>query len=127
MRRKKVLVVEDNEMNMELVRDLIQVTGIEVIEATEAKEGIELARSEKPDLILMDVGLPGLDGREATRILKRDPETASIPVIGLTSHAMYGDRERGLEVGMVAYVSKPINTRELVKMIKYHVGMPDDG
>ena len=107
----RVLVVEDNKANLELATDLLEVAGFEVLQAPTAEIGIDLARSQIPDLIVMDVGLPGMDGLEATRILKADAVTQSIPVLATTSHAMTGDQEKALAAGCDGYLTKPINTR----------------
>ncbi len=110
---KKILVVEDNPVNMELVTDLLEIAGYEILQASTAEEGIETARATQPDLILMDVRLPGMDGLSATSILKKADDTRHIPVIALTAQAMKGDEERALEAGCDAYLSKPIDTRAL--------------
>ncbi|MCK5586832.1 response regulator [Candidatus Bipolaricaulota bacterium] len=107
----RVLVVEDNKANLELATDLLEVAGFEVLQAPTAEIGIDLARSQIPDLIVMDVGLPGMDGLEATRILKADAVTQSIPVLATTSHAMTGDQAKALAAGCDGYLTKPINTR----------------
>jgi len=104
-----VLVVEDNPLNMQLVTDLLEVYGYQVLQAQTAEQGIEAARKEMPDLILMDIGLPGMDGLEASRILKNDKSTQKILIIALTAHAMHGDREKAMEY-CDGYISKPINT-----------------
>lgn len=113
----RVLVVEDHESNMELATDVLELAGYQVLQAFDAEEGIELAKREKPDLIVMDVGLPGMDGLEATRLLKADPATQHIPVLASTSHAMKGDRERILAAGCDAYISKPIDTRGFARIV----------
>ncbi|NOZ56290.1 MAG: response regulator [Calditrichaeota bacterium] len=115
MQGKRVLVVDDNDLNLELVTDLLEVAGFSVHSATTAEEGIQLARTTQPDLILMDVGLPGMDGLEAARILKNDPRTRGIPLVALTAHAMRGDRERALAAGCDGYITKPIDTRTFVR------------
>ncbi len=120
MKPLRVLVVDDNALNLELVTDLLEVAGFTVHSATTAEEGIQLARSLNPDVILMDVGLPGMDGLEATQILKRDPKTRDIPLLALTAHAMRGDREKALEVGCDGYITKPIDTRTFVKEVIRH-------
>lgn len=107
----RVLVVEDNKANLELATDLLEVAGFEVLQAPTAEIGIDLARSQIPDLIVMDIGLPGMDGLEATRILKADAVTQSIPVLATTSHAMTGDQAKALAAGCDGYLTKPINTR----------------
>jgi len=116
-RRKKILLVEDNPLNMELAADILEQAGHEVIEATSAEKGIQLAKSAVPDLILMDTSLPGMDGLAATRILQADPVTEKIPVVSLTAHAMSGDEQKALAAGCVGYVIKPINTRTFAESI----------
>ncbi len=117
MASEKILIVEDNPMNMELATDLLEAAGYVVIQAGTAKECIELARAEFPDLILMDIGLPGMDGLEATGVLKQDPATKDIPVIALTAHVMKGDEERALAAGCAGYITKPIDTSEFPKAV----------
>ncbi|MEO5373477.1 MAG: response regulator [Alphaproteobacteria bacterium] len=106
---KRILVVEDNPNNMYLVRVMLTHAAHAVIEATTAEEGIALARVEQPDLILMDIQLPGIDGLEATRRLRAEEATRAIPVVALTSYAMKGDREKALAAGCSGYMEKPIN------------------
>jgi len=117
MAGEKILIIEDNPMNMELATDLLEAAGYVVIQAGTAEEGIELARAEFPDLILMDVGLPGMDGLEATGNLKQDPTTKDIPVIAMTAHAMKGDEKKALAAGCAGYITKPIDTREFPKAV----------
>ena len=117
MAEHKILVVEDTPMDMQLITDLLQIKGYHIIGAASAEEGIRLAKERAPDLILIDVGLPDMGGLEATRILKGLPETRDIPVIAMTSHAMKGDRKRALTAGCSEYVTKPIDTRKLPKLI----------
>ena len=114
---KTILIVEDDTKNMTLFRDLLQVSGYSTILASGGKEGIELAKAKKPDLILMDIQMPGMDGLEATRILKADATTSNVPVIALTAYAMKGDKERILEAGCDGYLAKPINTDEFLKEV----------
>src|SRR5438128_2741992 len=111
MNRSKILIVEDNAMNMELAADLLEAAGHEVFRARAAEQGIELARSAAPDLILMDISLPGMDGLVATQRLKAEPATRAIPVLALTAHAMKGDHEKALAAGCAGYLTKPIDTR----------------
>ncbi len=117
MAGEKILIVEDNQMNMELATDLLEASGYVVIQAEAAEEGIELARVESPDLILMDISLPGMDGLQATGVLKHDPKTKDIPVIAMTAHAMKGDEEKALTAGCTGYITKPIDTREFPKAV----------
>jgi two-component system, cell cycle response regulator DivK len=117
MSDEKILVVEDNLTNMELVTDLLEASGYSVLTATTAEEGIKIAGEEAPDLILMDISLPGMDGLTATRVLKGDPITKRLPVAALTAHAMEGDEAKAIAAGCVAYITKPINTRTFSKTI----------
>ena len=117
MAGEKILIVEDNPMNMELAMDLLEASGYVVIQAVTAEEGIKLARAEFPDLILMDVGLPGMDGLKATGVLQQDPATKDIPVIAMTAHAMKGDEKKALTAGCAGYITKPIDTREFPKTV----------
>jgi CheY-like chemotaxis protein len=113
----RVLYIEDTENNRILICRRLQQSGHEVITAADAEQGLEMARQEQPDLILMDMGLPGLDGWTATRRLKSDPQTQRIPVIALTAHVMQGDREKALEAGCDDYDTKPFQfARLLAKM-----------
>lgn len=114
----KILLVEDNDMNRDMLSRRLARKGYETVEAADGKEGIETARSTRPDLILMDMSLPVLDGWEATRRLKADPETRAIPVIALTAHAMAGDRERALDAGCDDYDTKPIEFPSLLGKIE---------
>src|SRR4051812_36251074 len=108
----RVLVVEDNPANMMLARDILELMGYHVLAAVTADAGIALARSEQPGLILMDVGLPGMDGLEATALLRSDSRTKDIPVVALTAHAMSGDEARARSAGCTAYVAKPFSVKE---------------
>ncbi len=118
MAGKKILIIDDNPMNMELASDLLEVNGFQVLQADDASTGIDLARNEKPDLILMDIQLPGIDGLQATRILKEDMATRDIPIAALTAHAMKGDEENILKAGCVGYISKPMDTREFPRKVE---------
>ena len=113
MAGEKILVVEDNPLNMELITDILESNSYCVVQAMTGSEAIELAKSECPALILMDIQLPGLDGLTITGVLKDDPATRSIPVVALTAHAMRGDEERARQAGCDGYISKPIDTRQL--------------
>ncbi len=117
MAGEKILIVEDNPMNLELATDLLEAAGYVIIQAETAEEGIKLASAESPDLILMDISLPGMDGLEATGILKQDPTTKDITVIAMTAHAMKGDEEKALAAGCSGYITKPIDTREFPKAV----------
>ena len=114
---KVILIVEDEAKNLKLLRDLLQISGYEILEAGNGKEGIEKANAHKPDLILMDIQMPVMDGLEATRILKTDAETKDIHIIALTSYAMKGDEDKIREAGCDGYIAKPIDTREFQKKI----------
>ncbi|MGZ4316005.1 MAG: response regulator [Gaiellaceae bacterium] len=116
----QVLVVEDNEKNMKLFRDVLQASGFRLLEATTGEQAMELAAEHQPNLVLMDIQLPDIDGVEALGRLRADVRTASIPVVALTAQAMHGDRERFLDVGFVAYISKPVNILEFVKTVREH-------
>ena len=117
---ERILIVEDNEKNMKLVRDVLQATGYRTLEATTGEEGVELALSQAPALVLMDVQLPGIDGVEALERLRQNERTASIPVLALTAQAMSGDRERFLEAGFDGYLAKPVDVRELIETVREH-------
>jgi len=114
---QKILIVEDNENNRCLFRDILTFHGYDVSVATDGKEGVALARKLMPDLILMDIQMPGLDGMTAGRILKSDPVTSGLRIIALTSFAMQGDQEKFMSAGFDGYLSKPISTRELPGLI----------
>ncbi|RJQ44001.1 MAG: response regulator [Gaiellales bacterium] len=110
---KKVMLIEDNKMNARLLEHVLRRDGFEVTVLNSAEEAIPEAASLMPDIILMDIQLPGMDGLEATRQLKGNPETSAIPIIAITAHAMRGDEERILASGCEGYISKPVNTRDL--------------
>lgn len=111
MTRKVILIIEDNAVNMKLARLVLEHGDYTVLEAADAEKGIEIAREHQPDLVLMDIQLPGMDGLDATRAMKADPELKGITVVALTSFAMDGDAEKALEAGCAGYLTKPINTR----------------
>lgn len=114
----RVLLVEDNEMNRDMLSRRLIRRGFEVIFAVDGQQGVDLARSERPDIILMDMSLPVIDGWEATRRVKADNATRSVPVIGLTAHAMSGDRERAIEAGCDDYDTKPVELDRLIGKIE---------
>ncbi len=114
----RILLVEDNEMNRDMLSRRLERRGYEILMATDGVEGVRMARSQAPDLILMDMSLPMLDGWEATRQIKADEKTGSIPVIALTAHAMSGDREKALEAGCDDYDTKPIELPRLLSKIE---------
>jgi len=116
----KILIVEDNELSRDMLSRRLRRKGFEVLVATDGQEGIAMAQRELPDLVLMDLSLPDLDGWEATRRLKKDAKTQNIPVIALTAHAMSGDREKAIDAGCDEYDTKPIDLRRLLsKMIRF--------
>jgi two-component system cell cycle response regulator DivK len=118
MADEQILVVEDNEKNMKLVRDVLVATGYRMLEAETGHQAIALAAEHAPDLVLMDIQLPDIDGVHALRRLRADDRTASIPVLAVTAQAMHGDRERFLAAGFDGYVSKPLNVRELIGTVR---------
>ncbi len=115
-----ILVVEDTQDNFDLIEDVLD-DGHILVHATTGLEGLAQARSQRPDLILLDMGLPDMDGWDVAQHLKSDPETMTVPVVALTAHAMAGDREKCLRVGCDDYMAKPINIVELVAMITRHL------
>lgn len=119
---KKILVVEDNPNNRRLLKDLLMYYGYEVLEAADGREGVSMAVEHLPDLILMDLQMPVMDGFQAGNILKNDPKTKHIKIIAITSFAMKGDRDMVMKGGFSDYLSKPIDTRELPNIIKMHLG-----
>jgi two-component system, cell cycle response regulator DivK len=118
----KVLLVEDNEMNRDMLSRRLTRRGFEVVFAVNGKDGVDLAKSEKPDIILMDMSLPVMDGWEATRYVKSDAATRAVPVIGLTAHAMSGDREKALEAGCDDYDTKPVEFDRLIEKMERLLG-----
>ena len=116
----QILVVEDNQKNMKLFRDVLQVTGYRTLEATTGGRAVELATEHRPDLVLMDIQLPDIDGVEVLGRLRADERTASIPVLALTAQAMEGDRERFRASGFDGYISKPVNIVSLISTVKQH-------
>ena len=115
----KVLLVEDNEMNRDMLSRRLTRRGFQVVCAVDGQQGVDLARSENPDVILMDMSLPVLDGWEATRRIKSDGNTRNVLVIGLTSHAMTGDREKAIEAGCDDYDTKPVDLDRLLEKIEH--------
>ena len=120
--RHTILIVEDNPTNLELARDLLEASGFVVLSASEAEQGLSVARQALPDLILMDVSLPGMDGLSATRELKLNPATRHIPVVALTAHAMKGDEQSALNAGCTGYLTKPIATRDFAGTLHRWLG-----
>ena len=117
----RILIVEDNPANMTLAVFLLESAGHSVIKSTDAEAGLTLARKEQPDLILMDIQLPGMDGLQATLLLKKDETTRNIPVIALTALVMKGDEERILAVGCDGYIAKPMRYREFLATVAEHL------
>jgi two-component system cell cycle response regulator DivK len=114
---KRILIVEDNEKNMKLARDVLQAKGYATLEATTGEEGVRLAREHKPDLVLMDIQLPGISGIEALQQLRGDPSTASIPILALTASVTPGDRSKITAAGFDAFLGKPIVLREFLESV----------
>ncbi len=121
----KILLIEDHEMNRDMLSRRLKRKGYEVLEAGDGLEGIDMANTSKPDLILMDMSLPELDGWEATRRLKADPNTQNIPILGLSAHAMSGDRQKGLAAGCDDYDTKPIDFKRLLGKVSHFLGEPE--
>jgi len=122
---KTVLIVEDNQNNAELLEDILSVRGYNVNIVTRGEDALESVEKMKPDLILMDIQLPGIDGYEITRRLKKDPFTKDIIIIAVTAYALKGDEMKALRAGCDDYMSKPINTRELPEMVERYIGPAD--
>ena len=114
----KILLIEDNEMNRDMLSRRLQRKKYEIVMAVDGEQGVTMAQSEKPDLILMDMSLPVMDGWEATRRIKSDPDLESVPIIALTAHAMQGDRDKSLEAGCDDYDIKPIDLRRLLEKMQ---------
>ena len=112
-----ILIVEDDQKNLKLVRDLLQVSGYVTLEATNGQQGIEIAREKKPDLILMDIQMPIMDGLKATMILKGNEDTSGIHIVAMTAYAMKGDEEKILEAGCDEYITKPIEIRKFLQKV----------
>ena len=123
----RVLLVEDNLDNQVIYRMILEHYGYEVIEAGDGRLGVELARERRPDLILMDISLPVMDGWDATRILKGDPDTAAIPVIALTAHAMQSDEARAEEIGFDAFIRKPAEPKLVLRTVQRFLGHAPPG
>jgi two-component system, cell cycle response regulator DivK len=114
----KILIIEDNELNLDMLVRRLERKGYEVVSAMDGEKGLLMATAECPDLILMDMSLPGIDGWEATQHIKADPVTRSIPVIALTAHAMVGDREKALQAGCDDYDTKPVEFQRLLQKME---------
>ena len=122
---KTGLLVEDNEDNLIVYRTILDHVGYRVIEARDGEEGVARALADQPDLILMDVSLPKMDGWEATRRIKADAETRQIPIIAVTAHALDDDREKATQVGCDGYLAKPVAPRRVVEEVERFIGKPD--
>jgi two-component system, cell cycle response regulator DivK len=118
MTGERILVVEDNEKNMKLFRDVLSATGYRTLEATTGGEAVEMATEHAPDLVLMDIQMPDIDGVEALRRLRADARTSSLRVLAVTAQAMQGDREHFLAAGFDGYLSKPVNVQELLGTVR---------
>jgi two-component system, cell cycle response regulator DivK len=118
MSERTVLYVEDNEYNRKIVRQLLSRSSYRLLEAIDGETGVELARQQRPDLILMDVQLPRMSGLDATQVLKADAATSQIPIIVITSYALSGDREKAIKAGASGYLAKPYSPRELLALIQ---------
>jgi CheY-like chemotaxis protein len=123
----KILLVEDNEMNRDMLSRRLERRGYQVVIAVDGQQGVDMARAEKPDLVLMDMSLPVLDGWEATRRLKAEADTRGVPIIALTAHAMAGDREKAMEAGCDDYDTKPIELPRLLGKIEELLGKAGKG
>lgn len=123
-REKTVLLVEDNEDNLTVYRTILEHVGYRVIEARDGEQGVERARSGHPDMILMDVSIPKIDGWEATRRIKGDEATREIPVVALTAHALEEDRERARAAGCNGYLAKPVEPRRVLEEVRRLIGAP---
>lgn len=117
----RILLIEDNALNRELAADVLRAAGYEVLESASAEEGVRLAATNAPDLVLLDIRLPGMDGFEAIGRLRNDPRTAGIPVVALTAQAMKGDAEAARAAGFAGYITKPVNTRSLAADVAAHL------
>ena len=126
MGAKRILYVEDNFQNRRLIKKLVNFNGYEFLEAEDGLQGIAIATQEHPDLILMDINLPGIDGMEATTRIKSTSELRDIPIIALTANAMRGDRERIMAAGCDGYLQKPIETVKVIEMIQRFIGPGED-
>lgn len=119
--KKKILVIEDNEQNLYLIRYILEKNGYEVAAATDGMAGIEAAAAVRPDLILLDIQLPVMDGYTVARRLREDPRTAPIPIVAVTSYAMAGDREKALASGCTGYIEKPIDPETFLAQVEAHL------
>ena len=115
--KKRILIAEDDPLNMQLVREILTLNGFDIVEATDGQRAVELAKTTSPDLILMDMMMPNMNGFEATKLLRSDSQTADIPIISLTASAMKGDVDEILAAGCSAYMSKPFKIPELLELL----------
>ncbi len=122
MEKGRILVVEDNMDTYKLVHFILQKNGFETFLAVNGRDGVTAAQKQKPDLIIMDLSMPEMDGWTATSILKGDNETSSIPLIALTAHALPGDRQRAMDAGCDEYITKPMDLEDLVEAVQYWLG-----
>ena len=125
MNGRRILVVEDNDMNMQLVEYLLEEAGYDIVKATSGEEALSITRNpalNAPDLILMDIHLPGMDGLSVVRFMKANERTARVPILALTAHAMRGDKDRFLEAGCDGYISKPIDVKTFIASIERYLG-----
>lgn len=113
-----VLIIEDNDRNLELVRDILQAKGYRTLEAGTAEDGLEIARGQAPDLILMDIQLPGMSGIEALKVLRDDPATAALPVVAITASVMKSDRDQIMRAGFDGFIEKPITVRSFLEVVE---------
>jgi CheY-like chemotaxis protein len=119
---KRVLIVEDDPFSLELATELVQADGHQAIVATSGSEALSIARAERPDLILLDLQLPGVDGLTISRALKTDTATKMIPIVGISAHAMAEDEARALQAGCAAYLRKPLDTRRFLELMRQLLG-----
>ncbi|MCX9084981.1 MAG: response regulator [Candidatus Methanoperedens sp.] len=118
--KQKILIIEDNEMNLYLLTFIVKKHGYEITTARDGKEGIEMALRIKPDLILLDIQLPGIDGYTVARELRKNPVTVNIPIVAVTAFAMEGDREKALDAGCSGYIPKPIDPTQFMKQVEQY-------
>jgi CheY-like chemotaxis protein len=126
MNRNRILIIEDNVLNLELATDLLEANGFVVHSAPTAEEGLRMAGEILPDLVLMDFGLPGMDGLCATKVLRGNPATRHLTVVGLTAHAMKGDEEIAMNAGCDGYLTKPIQTRTFIETIRRFIASANE-
>jgi CheY-like chemotaxis protein len=121
MENKTILVVEDNELNLKLVRSVLKINKYKILEAENAEKGIQLARDHQPDLILMDIQMPGMDGLKATEVILSAEDLKDIPIVALTSYAMEWDKEKALAAGCVGYITKPFDVKSFPETIAEYI------